>query len=59
MTDVGFVAARPNFVIVSQIDIEDQLFRYGAESRGFAEGFTIPRVRTVDRTDFKTGRIKP
>lgn len=47
MADVGLVATCPNFVIVGQIEIEDQLFGYRTESGSLAEGFAISRVRGV------------
>ena len=56
--NVGARAARPYLVVISKIYIENQLFRYRAESTGLAQALPIARVCTVDGADFETRGVE-
>ena len=58
MADVGFVAASSDFVVVCQVEVEDQFFGHGPECSGFAEGFAITGIGSVNGADFKTGGVE-
>ena len=58
MADVGFDAARPDLVVVRQIDIEDEFFGNGAEGGGFPESLAVAWIRAVDGADFKAGGVE-
>lgn len=55
--DIRLVAARTDFVIVGQINIEDKFFGEGAES-GFGKRFTVARVSGVHRADFEARGVE-
>lgn len=55
IADVGLVTARPDIIVVCQIDIEAQFFSQGFESRRVAQGLPLAGVRVVDGPNLKTG----
>jgi len=54
VADTRARAARSDVVVVRHVDIEDQLFHDGPESRRFAHGLAVARVGAVLRPDFET-----
>lgn len=56
IADISFVTTCSNIVVVSQIDIETQLFCNWLECGRLPKGLALPRVCTVNRSDFETGR---
>lgn len=56
-TDVGLIATRTDFIVVRQVDIEDEFLGKGTE-RGFADGLAVAWVGSVDRADFEAGGVE-
>ena len=54
MADIGFGAARPDLVVIRQVNVEDEFFGNGTEGGRFPEGLAIARVGAIDRTNFET-----
>lgn len=53
--DVGLVAARPDLIVVRQVDIEAELLRDGLEGRLVAERLAVAWVGAVDGADLEAG----
>jgi hypothetical protein len=56
ITNIGFVAASTNIIVIRQIYIKAQLLGYRFEGRSFAESLSIARVGAIYWTDFESGR---
>lgn len=55
VADVGLVAARPDVVVVRQIDIETQLFGQRLERARVSQRLAVARVRSIYGSDLETG----